>query len=69
MKAAHHQPRQVRSVRKRALDAFGQTTCDLCGEFLGDPETAEVAEFWDPKLKQRVVVHGQCGLDAGLEMA
>jgi hypothetical protein len=43
--------------------------CGLCGE----PADAEMGEFWDPERNGGqgggVIAHGQCGLDAGMEMA
>lgn len=52
-----------------ALELFGQTSCDLCGEPL--EVTDEVAEMYHPDdpLEETVVVHGQCGLDRGMDLA
>jgi len=47
---------------------FGK--CDLCGGrgTMNDP----CASFWDPTKppgEEQVEAHGECGFDAGLEMA
>jgi hypothetical protein len=39
--------------------------CQICGE----PADEEMGEFWDHNSNDSVIAHGQCGLDAGFEMA
>ncbi len=41
--------------------------CELCGEQLLDSDPDGFTEFYDGK--KRVLAHGQCGIDAGMEMA
>lgn len=47
------------------MDGTELTECQLCGEPIDD----EMGEFWDPAKEESVIAHGQCGIDAGLEMA
>jgi hypothetical protein len=40
--------------------------CGLCGEQLLDTDQDGFTEFYDGE--KRILAHGQCGIDAGLEM-
>lgn len=51
--------------------SFVQEVCDRCEEpssdDLGDDDV--LAEFWDPASQTSKVMHAQCGVDEGLELA
>lgn len=58
-------------------DEYGiKGECDHCGERFNSesqvPSINEFAEFWDPSRgegNESLMLHGQCGIDLGLEMA
>jgi hypothetical protein len=64
IEAHHHRMRAAQQNRETFPDG-----CGLCGE----QADAEMGEFWQPEANNGqgagVVAHGQCGIDAGLEMA
>ena len=49
------------------------TECGVCGESLRVDRSGmyleEVGEFWDEEAQTSVVAHGQCGIDAEMQMA
>lgn len=50
------------------LDLFGRTTCEVCGERLDDDGNAEM---YDPERpgNPSLIVHADCGINEGLEVA
>jgi hypothetical protein len=64
----------------RADELYGQTHCDLCGEMLiqNDSVEQDIGEMYDASMlrdpemwseTRRGIVHAQCGIDAGWEIA
>jgi len=57
-------------------DFICRGTCDFCGEKFDSedprPSVNEFAEFWDPSMpegQESKMMHGECGINSGLQMA
>jgi hypothetical protein len=48
---------------------FVEEACDRCEETEGPLADDMLAQFWDPESQTAKVMHGQCGVDEGLELA